>query len=954
MSDKHDRPEANATRNNVNAMKRILIAVFCLVPANFSSADETIDYTEQVAPLLRKYCEACHNAEDREGGFSVESFADLQKGGENGPAFVPELAKNSRLVRQLTGEAEPKMPPEDNEAPSADEIAMLSAWIDAGARGPRGEQPIRRLLVTPDLQPAQVRAPSITAAARAPDGRTAIALFQRVELRDEAAEQVMSTLTGFPGKVNAVHFSADGSRLVTASGVTGLYGEAIIWNAETGDRVQTFLGHRDILYDAELSPDGNQLATCGYDRKIVLWDVASGNEMQTLEGHNDAIYDLAFSPDGRVLATASGDETVKIWNTQSGHRLDTLSQPQAEQYVVTFSPDGRFIVAGGADNRIRVWRLVSKTSRRINPLIYARFAHDGAVTNLAFTPDGSQLVSVAEDRSVKLWESRQFTQTHIFEPQPDQVTAVVPGISSGGLLVTRIDGSISRYSMPTNNSTSQETHTVATVDDPMPTTESTNKLVEHEPNNRVDTAMTVLLPANISGVIHQSSDLPDEDFYRFTAKAGEQWMIEVNAARQESPLDSTMEVLNANGDPIERVLLRAVRDSYFTFRGKDSTTVDDFRVQNWAEMELNEYLYANGEVVKLWHYPRGPDSGYQVYPGSGTRHTFFDTTALSHALHAPCYIVEPHAPGTSFIPNGLPVYTIFYENDDDALREWGMDSRLTFRAPADGDYVVRLVDARGFQGAEYKYDLTIRPRRPDFKVTLGGKDPEVSPGCGREFSVSVQRIDGFDGEVRVEITDLPPGFHATSPVVIEAGQRSALGTVYTELGVQPPSDGNAKTSKVTARATIHGKEVVRDLGSLGEIKLGETKLIVRITATDSDVAVNDVSSDKPLELTLAPGETVEAKVLIDRKELTERVGFGNADAGRNLPHGVYVDNIGLNGLLIVEGQSERTFFITAAKWLNNTTRWLHLRADAGGNPTSWPVILHIRRPETLASAENGE
>ena len=58
-------------------MKRILIAVFCLVPANFSSADETIDYTEQVAPLLRKYCEACHNAEDREGGFSVESFADF-------------------------------------------------------------------------------------------------------------------------------------------------------------------------------------------------------------------------------------------------------------------------------------------------------------------------------------------------------------------------------------------------------------------------------------------------------------------------------------------------------------------------------------------------------------------------------------------------------------------------------------------------------------------------------------------------------------------------------------------------------------------------------------------------------------------------------------------------------------------------------------------------------------
>ena len=37
----------------------------------------------------------------------------------------------------------------------------------------------------------------------------------------------------------------------------------------------------------------------------------------------------------------------------------------------------------------------------------------------------------------------------------------------------------------------------------------------------------------------------------------------------------------------------------------------DFRLFNWEEMHLNEYLYANGEVVKLWLYPRGPDSGVE-------------------------------------------------------------------------------------------------------------------------------------------------------------------------------------------------------------------------------------------------------------------------------------------------------------------------------------------------------
>jgi len=62
-------------------------------------------------------------------------------------------------------------------------------------------------------------------------------------------------LERFPGKVTAVHFTPDGQRLVTASGVAGLGGVAAIWNVADGSLIRQFEGHRDILYDAELSPD---------------------------------------------------------------------------------------------------------------------------------------------------------------------------------------------------------------------------------------------------------------------------------------------------------------------------------------------------------------------------------------------------------------------------------------------------------------------------------------------------------------------------------------------------------------------------------------------------------------------------------------------------------------------------------------------------------------------------
>ena len=92
------------------------------------------------------------------------------------------------------------------------------------------------------------------------------------------------------------------------------------------------------------------------------------------------------------------------------------------------------------------------------------------------------------------------------------------------------------------------------------------------------------------------------------------------------------------------------------------------------------------------------------------------------------YVVEPHRPGENIIPNGLPVYTLYYENDDDGWRMLGADSRVAFTAPADGDYLVRVSDVRGMGGDDYKYQLTVRPSRPDFEVKMTAKDLTINAG----------------------------------------------------------------------------------------------------------------------------------------------------------------------------------------------------------------------------------
>jgi hypothetical protein len=434
----------------------------------------------------------------------------------------------------------------------------------------------------------------------------------------------------------------------------------------------------------------------------------------------------------------------------------------------------------------------------------------------------------------------------------------------------------------------------------------------------------------------------DVDHFVFQARAGEALTLEVRAARDGSAMDSRLEVLTLAGQPVEQAVLQAVRDSWFTFRGKDSDTVDDFRLQNWAEMELDEYLYANGEVVRLWLYPRGPDSGFKVYPGEGRRQSVFGTTPLSHALNEPAYLVKAYPAGSRPIPNGLPVFRLNYQNDDDPSRQSGTDSMLLFTAPTTARYLVRVTDTRGFGGGtNHAYRLSVRPQQPDFTVRVEGLNPKVSPGSGREIRFVATRREGFEGPIRIHLDRLPAGFTASTPVEIEAGQIRAVAVLYATVGAAEPQDAADRAVRVSASAEIQGREVIRELGDLGNVQLDVAPKVTVEILPGPDRSVVRQEAGRPMELLIRPGQTITARVRADRRDFKSRIELGGEDCGRNLPHGVYVDNIGLNGLLIVEDQTEREFFITAARKARPGTRLFHLRANGDGGQCSQPVLLRI-------------
>ena len=952
---------------------RVAAAALALVVAGTAARAGEPSFERDVAPLLRTYCAGCHSGGDPEGGLSVETFATLRRGGSAGDPLTPGDAARSLLATRIAATGDDHMPPDGEAQPSPAEIAILHRWIAGGATAPPVDLPILTTLTVPRLPPSAGPLP-VTALAVATDGGLATARDRVVTIIAPGGEP--RPFTDPPGRVTALHFVGDGTRLLLAGGIAGLTGSAQLRDAGSGGLLTTFGPHRDILHDAEVSPDGTLVATAGYDRSVKLWRVSDGALVRSIDVHNGPVFDLAWHPSGRVLASASADETVKLWRTADGLRLDTLNEPQGEVRAVCFTPDGRHVVAAGRDRRIHLWQVTTLDAPGLNPPLVARFAHESPIVCLALSADGTLLASSAEDASMNLWSLPDVALVAALPPQEDVAAVLVPTADGfrAGLMNGRVidlpratavasahpasDGAPSAAppgSTAEPSSLPAEPSSLPAEPSSLPAEPSSQpaepvEVAETEPNDAPPSAIATAGAVLVSGTIARPGDV---DLVRFPARAGQTLLLETRAARAKSPLDPRIEVLHAVGPragaPVERVVLQATRDSWFTFRGKDSGQSDDFRLHNWAEMELDELLFAGGEVVQLWLYPRGPDSGFKVYPGSGSRRPLFDTTAVTHALGEPAWIVQPLLPGAEPTPNGLPVFRLAYDNDDAANRRLGVDSQLLFTAPADGDYLARVSDVRGFGGPEFTYALTIRPARPRFTVAVGGMAPKVSPGSGREITFTVTRDEGFDGAVEIVVDALPSGFSMPGPITIEAGQDRAVAVLMASPEAVAPDEALDKLVRVTATATIDGRSVTQDLGSLGDIQRAD---VPKLTVEILDAAGRGrAAPEEPLVFSIRPGATLTARVRAVRHDFAGRIELGGDDSGRNLPHGTYVDNIGLNGLLIVEGQTEREFFITAAPIAKPGRRLFHLRATADGGQCSLPAVLEVLPAETAVAGQ---
>ncbi len=388
------------------------------------------------------------------------------------------------------------------------------------------------------------------------------------------------------------------------------------------------------------------------------------------------------------------------------------------------------------------------------------------------------------------------------------------------------------------------------------------EFVESEPNSTPEHAERVTLPVTVNGRIAGENDL---DYFLFALTAGDTLHGDVIAGRIGSSLDPVVEFRHADGRRLDADELRVGTDPFLTFRAPETGDYT-MLVSNVGFHGGPAYVYRITLTTAPYDpfaasarpdppQPSDAEAGRAQAerpasaPRAGTADAPAAAVATSERAASAAELALPAQRTGRFLnaaaedwfriraqkdqmlsiscrpyPAGVPTLPIIEVRDvgggvlarASSAEVPDRECAIDWRAPADGEFLIRLCDlrhgARG--GPEFRYLLTVREAAPAFTLGLASDFINVPQGGKAELPVTVRRTGGCVAPVEIEVEGLPPGVRV-EPAQLAANQDSVKLSFVAEQDAQPSdatlrvigkAPGSAQPLEETARAPHLGRD----------------------------------------------------------------------------------------------------------------------------------------------------
>lgn len=243
--------------------------------------------------------------------------------------------------------------------------------------------------------------------------------------------------------ISAVSINKTGEWLALGSSKTG---QLLVWEHTSESNILKQSSHLDTMTTLSYSPDSTRIVTGSDDGLIKIWDINSGFHIATFTEHTGAVTGSAYSKRGNVLFTSSLDGSVRAWDMLRYRNFRTFTAPTRLSFAcLAIDPSAEVVCAASHDSfDIHLW------SVQTGALLDQLSGHEGPISTLAFTPDGRYLISGSWDRTVRVWNIFDRSQSSEALQLTSDLLRVVVSPDSAQIAASTLDGQLTFWNLDTS------------------------------------------------------------------------------------------------------------------------------------------------------------------------------------------------------------------------------------------------------------------------------------------------------------------------------------------------------------------------------------------------------------------------------------------------------------------------------------------------------------------------